>query len=160
MTETAKTHSELCVIAERIKAAMASCVESFCMEVADSIENEIGRGLTEQERQQISETASGLLVAQDQLEAERQRADKAESYARERDSENESIALTVGRLRLDLAKLRGKLDTPIVIPPRKTAKDYVDDEFSNADLAAIYNAARLELKARIKSAGFTAKDGE
>lgn len=100
-----------------------------------------------------------LISARDQLEAERQRADAAESYARERDSENESIALTVGRLRLELAKLRGKLDTPIVTPPRKTAKDYVDDEFYNADLAAIYNAARLELKARIKNAGFTVKDG-
>ncbi|MFI3308900.1 hypothetical protein [Ewingella allii] len=66
-------------LAERIKAAMASCVESFCMDVADSIENEIGRGLSEQEHQQISETASGLLVAQDQLEAERQQREKAEA---------------------------------------------------------------------------------
>ncbi|MGP9420087.1 hypothetical protein ACT3RT_13985 [Ewingella sp. AOP9-I1-14] len=45
--------------------------------------------------------------ALDQLEAERQRADEAESYARERDSENESIALTVGRLRTELAALLG-----------------------------------------------------
>lgn len=66
-------------LAERIKAAMASCVGSFCMEVADSIENEIGRGLTEQEHQQISETASGLLVAQDQLEAESQQREAAEA---------------------------------------------------------------------------------
>lgn len=92
MTETAKTHSELCVIAERIKAAMASCVESFCMEVADSIENEIGRGLTEQERQQISETASGLLVAQDQLEVERQQREAAEAELAALRGEQEPVA--------------------------------------------------------------------
>ena len=48
----------------------------------------------------------------------------------------------------------------VVLPPRKSAKDYVDDEFTNADLAAIYNAARLELKVRIQNAGIVVKDGE
>ncbi len=56
----------------------------------------------------ITITTQQAKVILDQLEAERQRADKAESYARERDSENESIALTVGRLRLELAALRGE----------------------------------------------------
>jgi hypothetical protein len=50
---------------------------------------------------------AAIIALLDQLEAEHQRSDKAESYARERDSENESIALTVGRLRLELAALRG-----------------------------------------------------
>ncbi|NMC25559.1 MAG: hypothetical protein GYA32_17670 [Serratia sp.] len=42
------------------------------------------------------------------LEAERQRADTAHKYGRDRDSENESLMLTVGRLRLEIAALKAK----------------------------------------------------
>ena len=43
----------------------------------------------------------------DKLEAERQRADDAHKYGSERDSENESLMLTVGRLRVEIAELKG-----------------------------------------------------
>jgi len=42
------------------------------------------------------------------LEAERQRADAARKYGSERDSENESLMLTVGRLRAEIAALKGE----------------------------------------------------
>ena len=42
-----------------------------------------------------------------QFEAERQRADAAHKYGSERDSENESLMLTVGRLRVEIAELKG-----------------------------------------------------
>lgn len=42
-----------------------------------------------------------------QLEAERQRADKAHKYGSERDTENESLMLTVGRLRIEIEALKG-----------------------------------------------------
>lgn len=43
----------------------------------------------------------------------------------------------------------------VKLPPRKTAADYVDDVFTNEDLAAIYNVTRLECSVRIKNAGGT-----
>ncbi|QHJ81657.1 MAG: hypothetical protein [Bacteriophage sp.] len=51
-----------------------------------------------------------------QLEAERQRADAAHKYGSERDAENESLMLTVGRLRAELVVLKSKLANPVVLP--------------------------------------------
>jgi hypothetical protein len=42
------------------------------------------------------------------LEAERQRADAAHKYGSERDAENESLMLTVGRLRVEIEALKGE----------------------------------------------------
>lgn len=132
-------------LAERIKAAMASCVESFCMEVADSIENEIGRELTEQEHQQISETASGLLVAQDQIEEERQRIAGLEdalldARRREKSAERESLAL-----KAELAALRGEQE-PVEI------SDAMALAFHSATTdSAIGNDDLEEIKAGLKA---------
>lgn len=41
----------------------------------------------------------------------------------------------------------------VKLPPRKTSADYVDGEYTNEDLAAIYNVTRLECSVRIKNAG-------
>lgn len=89
------------------------------------------------------------------LEAERQRADAAHKYGSERDAENESLMLTVGRLRKELASLKAKLTNPVVLPTRKKAGFYSDEEFSNKDLAAINNCAILEIEKKIHAAGFT-----
>lgn len=38
------------------------------------------------------------------------------------------------------------------MPPRKTLDDYINDEFDPSDLAAIYNACRLECEVKFKNA--------
>ncbi|MFS7253821.1 hypothetical protein AB6869_24960 [Rahnella rivi] len=53
--------------------------------------------------------------------------------------------------------MKAKLVNPVVLPLRKDADSFVDEEFSNKDLAAIYNAARLEFKVKVLNAGFTVK---
>lgn len=40
----------------------------------------------------------------------------------------------------------------LTMPPRKTLDDYINDEFDPSDLAAIYNACRLECEVKFKSA--------
>lgn len=54
-----------------------------------------------------------------------------------------------------LSAANEKLSKPVVLPPRRSASSFVDEEFSNEDLAAIYNAARLEFSVKVKNAGFT-----
>ncbi|ENG0873455.1 hypothetical protein ABU549_001051 [Yersinia enterocolitica] len=56
-----------------------------------------------------------------------------------------------------LSAANEKLSKPVVLPPRRSASYFVDEEFSNEDLAAIYNAARLEFSVKVKNAGFTAE---
>lgn len=51
-----------------------------------------------------------------------------------------------------------KLSKPVVLPPRRIASSFVDEEFSNKDLTAIYNAARIEFSVKITNAGFTVED--
>ncbi|ENH6196782.1 TPA: hypothetical protein ACGEGE_004450 [Yersinia enterocolitica] len=55
----------------------------------------------------------------------------------------------------ELSAANEKLSKPVVLPPRRSASYFVDKEFSNEDLAAIYNAARLEFSVKVKNAGFT-----
>jgi len=43
----------------------------------------------------------------------------------------------------------------VKLPPRKTADDYVDGEFTNEELAMIYNTCRLECGVKIINAGGT-----
>lgn len=69
------------------------------------------RGVAEIDRAAVAASgfvAKGLLTdLVELLEAERQRADDAHKYGSERDSENESLMLTVGRLRVEIAELKG-----------------------------------------------------
>lgn len=104
--------------------------------------------------------AQNILLVLNAFEAERQRADAAHKYASERDTENESLMLTVGRIREEIAALKAKLANPVALPERRSSTSFVDDEFTNKDLAAIYNAARLEFKVKVLNAGFTVKGGE
>jgi len=55
---------------------------------------------------------------------------------------------------LETSKLSVKLQ------PRKTAADYVDGEFTNEDLAMIYNSCRLECEVKIKNAGGTVEGSD
>ncbi len=58
-----------------------------------------------------------------------------------------------------LSAANEKLNKPVVLPPRRSASSFVDEEFSNKDLAAIYNAARVEFSVKITNAGFTVEGG-
>jgi hypothetical protein len=57
---------------------------------------------------------------------------------------------------LDTAEKRiAELETrsiSLTMPPRKTLDDYINDEFDPSDLAAIYNACRLECEVKFKNA--------
>lgn len=57
-----------------------------------------------------------------------------------------------------LSAANEKLSKPVVLPPRRSASSFVDEEFSNKDLAAIYNAARIEFSVKITNAGFTVEE--
>lgn len=87
------------------------------------------------------------LDALNDLEAERQRADVEHKYASERDTENESLMLTVGRLREEIAALKAKLANPVVMP--KYAGDL---NHEMAFLRGVEATAR-----KITAAGFTVK---
>ncbi|MFU2318953.1 hypothetical protein [Rahnella sp. PCH160] len=109
-------------------------------------------------------TPTNILTVIGVLEAERQRADKAQTDMQfECDAHIETAEswrewkLRAVTAEAELAALKAKLANPVVLPPRKNASYYVDEEFTNADLAAIYNTARLELSVKIQNSGFTVK---
>lgn len=66
-----------------------------------------------------------------------------------------SLVGVIDNLKAELSAANEKLSKPVVLPPRRSASYFVDEEFSNEDLAAIYNAARLEFSVKVKNAGFT-----
>lgn len=51
-----------------------------------------------------------------------------------------------------LKQLAESRTVKLPLPRRKTADDYVDDTFEPCDLAAVYNACRLECEVKFKSA--------
>lgn|GEM_PF-5959064 len=113
--------------------------------------------VTSTEKAGESEVARRVLILFDQLEAERQRADKAEA----RVAELEQVWPTGTPLRLVLDEnisLKAKLDNPVVFPERKKASFYSDYQFSNKDLASVYNGAIREIKHKLHAAGFTVKE--
>ncbi|EOA7127698.1 hypothetical protein ACH117_003552 [Yersinia enterocolitica] len=67
----------------------------------------------------------------------------------------DSAELELVKVKAELSAANEKLSKPVVLPPRRIASYFVDEEFSNEDLAAIYNAARLEFSVKVKNAGFT-----
>ncbi|CQH28255.1 TPA: hypothetical protein PXN30_002731 [Yersinia enterocolitica] len=67
----------------------------------------------------------------------------------------DSAELELVKVKAELSAANEKLSKPVVLPPRRSASYFVDEEFSNEDLAAIYNAARLEFSVKVKNAGFT-----
>ncbi|EOA2992413.1 hypothetical protein ACHZIB_003854 [Yersinia enterocolitica] len=68
---------------------------------------------------------------------------------------NLNISRRAEKAEAELSAANEKLSNPVVLPPRRSASYFVDEEFSNEDLAAIYNAARLEFSVKVKNAGFT-----
>lgn len=84
-----------------------------------------------------------------ELTAANKRIAELEKYTKDRDEENQGLMLTVGRLRTEPEEAR---TLTVKLPGRKSASDYVEDEFDNSDLAAIYNACRLECEVKIKNA--------
>lgn len=101
-----------------------------------------------------------LISLRVQLEAERQRADRRakENYGNKCKVDN--CMSTIADLKEELTELKAKLANPVVLPTRKNAGFYSDEEFSNKDLAAIYNCAILEIEKKIHAAGFTTVKGE
>ncbi|EOG8304517.1 ead/Ea22-like family protein [Yersinia enterocolitica] len=70
----------------------------------------------------------------------------------------DSAELELVKVKAELSAANEKLSKPVVLPPRRIASSFVDEEFSNKDLAAIYNAARIEFSVKITNAGFTVED--
>lgn len=72
-----------------------------------------------------------------------------------RDLRIEQLITQLEAAQKELSAANEKLSKPVVLPPRRSASYFVDEEFSNEDLAEIYNAARLEFSVKVKNAGFT-----
>ncbi|EOV1642024.1 hypothetical protein ACN9KO_000536 [Yersinia enterocolitica] len=70
-------------------------------------------------------------------------------------TENAGLKERAEKAEAALSAANEKLSKPVVLPPRRSASYFVDEEFSNEDLAASYNAARLEFSVKVKNAGFT-----
>lgn len=65
----------------------------------------------------------------------------------------ETIAFQQGEIKALLSSLESRTVTvKLPLPRRKTADDYVDDTFEPCDLAAVYNACRLECEVKFKNA--------
>lgn len=80
--------------------------------------------------------------------------DAAISRAEASGRREEHLKASVDVLSAKNAELEQRLQQPIKLPKRKSAAEYVDEEFSNADLAAIHNVTILECSVKIKNAGF------
>ncbi len=101
-----------------------------------------------------------------QLEAAQKERDDLREKVNQADSEWHKMAdriLSAGKraekAEAALSAANEKLSKPVVLPPRRSASSFVDEEFSNKDLAAIYNAARIEFSVKITNAGFTVEGG-
>ncbi|WP_209744469.1 ead/Ea22-like family protein [Klebsiella michiganensis] len=65
----------------------------------------------------------------------------------------EGVRRMVADYRQRIAELESRTVTvKLPLPSRKTADDYVDDTFEPCDLAAVYNACRLECEVKFKNA--------
>ncbi|MEB6390640.1 ead/Ea22-like family protein [Kluyvera ascorbata] len=125
--------NDITVLAQRIKAAAAIAKSS----------DDWGYG---SDNFHDAATPDNVLALVEALE-------KAQQYAKARDEENQSLMLTVGRLRVERESMESRTVTvKLPLPRRKTADDYVDDTFEPCDLAAIYNACRLECEVKFKNA--------
>lgn len=94
----------------------------------------------------------------DQLEAERERADDAHKYGSERDSENESLMLTVGRLRLEIAALKAKLANPVVLSDCSfEAVSHMAHWYSEGECVAWVSGAE-HVKKQILAAGLSVRE--
>ncbi|SWD47684.1 Ead domain protein [Klebsiella pneumoniae] len=65
----------------------------------------------------------------------------------------DAAEMEIAALRQRIAELESRTVTVnLPLPRRKTADDYVDDTFEPCDLAAVYNACRLECEVKFKNA--------
>ncbi|ODO81736.1 hypothetical protein BAY50_01525 [Klebsiella pneumoniae] len=65
----------------------------------------------------------------------------------------DAAEMEIAALRQRIAELESRTVTvKLPLPRRKTADDYVDDTFEPCDLAAVYNACRLECEVKFKNA--------
>lgn len=63
----------------------------------------------------------------------------------------DAAEMEIAALRQRIAEMESRT-VKLPLPRRKTADDYVDDTFEPCDLAAIYNACRLECEVKFKNA--------
>lgn len=65
----------------------------------------------------------------------------------------DAAEMEIAALRQRIAELEFRTVTmKLPLPRRKTADDYADDTFEPCDLAAVYNACRLECEVKFKNA--------
>ncbi len=92
------------------------------------------------------------------LEKAQQRNGELETYSKTalefreaaRD-ENRHLKLELEIAEKRIAEMESRTVT-VKLPLRKNAADYVDDEYSNEDLAAIFNTCRLQCKVALEKA--------
>lgn len=91
----------------------------------------------------------------DQLEKGHQEAAKQinswRRMAKQNIAEREKDIAELDAARQRIAELESRT-VKLPLPRRKTADDYVDDTFEPCDLAAVYNACRLECEVKFKNA--------
>ncbi|CFQ96640.1 hypothetical protein [Yersinia frederiksenii] len=167
--------------------AMQSSLEGYAVAVVDSIEFELKRELTTEEHQQVFVAVDRAITGIEAAQKERDVYAKLASDVGDIITllQNNEWAENIGKTNVGglleyqitrlmnsiadintkllaaeaaLSAANEKLQVPVVLPPRKSASCFVDEEFSNADLAVIYNAARLEFSVKIKNAGFTVEE--
>lgn len=93
----------------------------------------------------------------DEVERANTETDKANLLIDEIRAERNFLQGLAGKRQIDLEateKRIAELETrsiSLTMPPRKTLDDYINDEFDASDLAAIYNACRLECEVKFKN---------
>lgn len=125
-------------IAALIKSAMLSCAESFCMETAESMENDLKRDLTESECEQVSDAVSCLLHTSERLEAERQRAEELEQVCK-----NEYQIRK--KMEAELAALKAESEIIPVITCYSCRKEMTRDQHAEADGLCPHCDVEIEL---------------
>ncbi|EPS4524550.1 hypothetical protein ACVEU5_000600 [Citrobacter koseri] len=99
------------------------------------------KGIEANKRFAATATPLTFLALLDELEAEKNMREAAEKR----------IAEIIEYYSKRIARLKAR-SISLTLPPRKTFDDYINDEFDASDLAAIYNACRLECEVKFKDA--------
>lgn len=94
-----------------------------------------------------------ILALVEALEKSQQQTTESENRVRKQNRHICELFDDNTALRQRISELESRTVTvKLPLPRRKTADDYVDDTFEPCDLAAVYNACRLECEVKFKNA--------
>ncbi|EJD6421787.1 hypothetical protein M0K99_RS20000 [Citrobacter freundii] len=134
-------------LAQRMKAAALKAIadEGPTWFSKDQLSHPGGLALHEADAEFIALAShQNVLALVEALEAAKHKSAVDWEAAASLNVENEELKRRIAELEARTVKLP--------LPRRKTADDYVDDTFEPCDLAAIYNACRLECEVKFKKA--------